>query len=363
MTIQSTSLAWSKANLTSLADAPPSLQPRPYIRSDGVSSVVSYSSNLRIFELALEGGNWHHYDLLSNSAGSPVEGHTPFPYVRSDGVSAVVYLSPVGTGIMEIHELTLVNGSWQHHNLSAVTGTPVSVGGTFQGYIRGDRVTSVIYRGEGHRIHELALEGGTTWTHYDLTAVTGAPTGPELGADGSLHAFARSDGATSVVYCRSDGEVRQLRLGTNGIWESQTLTSDGGEPKAAGYGLVGYVRTDGVNAIVYRGTDEHIYELTLVNGQFDELNDLSAITGAAPAQGFVYGYNRGDGISTVIYQGPDFHIHELALEGGTTWTHYDLTAVTGSKPGFQPIGYVRSDGATAIVYYDTDGQVRQLKLS
>lgn len=65
----------------------------------------------------------------------------------------------------------------------------------------------------------------------------------------------------------------------------------------------------------------------------------------------------------VIYQGPDFHIHELALEGGSTWTHHDLTAVTGNKPGFQPIGYVRSDGTTAIVYYDVDEQVRQLKLS
>lgn len=40
----------SKANLTSLAGAPPSLQPNPYVRHDGVSAVGSYSAgpaNLR----------------------------------------------------------------------------------------------------------------------------------------------------------------------------------------------------------------------------------------------------------------------------------------------------------------------------
>lgn len=58
-----------------------------------------------------------------------------------------------------------------------------------------------------------------------------------------------------------------------------------------------------------------------------------------------------------------YHIHELALVGGRTWSHADLTEHTHSKPGFQPVGYVRGDGSTAIVYYDTDEQVRQLKLS
>ncbi|HEY5788738.1 MAG TPA: hypothetical protein VIT65_28610 [Microlunatus sp.] len=368
MTIQARALTWKKTNLTALAGAPPSLQPRPYVRSDGRSSVVSYaadgSGNRRIFELALE-GTWIHHDLISHAAGNPAEGHTIFPYVRSDGVSAVVYLSEVGSGIMEIHELTLVNGNWLHHNLSEVTGAPFSAGGTIQGYIRADGVTSVIYLGAetpGH-IHELALEGGTTWTHGDLTVVAGAPTG-SAAPNGSMNGYARSDGVTSVVYSCSDGEVRQLRLGTNRVWKSQTLTADGGEPKAAGRGLFGYVRTDGTNAVVFRGKDKHLYELTQgVNGEFDVLNDLTDITGAAAAEGFVHAYNRGDATSAVIYEGPDFHIHELALEGGIEWIHTDLTDHTNSTPGFEPVGYVRGDGSTAIVYYDGNQQVRQLRLS
>ncbi len=319
---------------------------------------MSYSRvNDRIRELALEPGGWKHYDLLSFASGAPAEGHTPVPYVRSDGVSAVVYLSRSG----QIHELTLVADGWQHHNLSAMTGAPFSLDWALEAYVRGDGVSAVVYRGLGHHIHELALADGT-WNHRDLTARIGAPTPGAF--DGELRAFARSDGATSVVYISGDGEVRQFRLAHNGSWTSQNLTGDGGKPKAALQGLACYVRTDGLNAIVYRGEDQHLYELTDDSGgEFDGLNDLTAMTGAAPAVGHVHAYNRADGTSTVIYEGHDFHIHELALEGGSTWSHRDLTDVTGSRPGLQPHGYVRSDGATAIVFYDTKNHVRQLKLS
>lgn len=370
MTLQATSLAWSKANLTSLAGAPPSVQPKPYVRHDGVSAIVSYSAspatgNRRIFELTHEGGQWLHWDLLHAAAsGQPAEGHTPFGYTRSDGVSAVVYLSTVEFGVMEIHELSLRTGQgWSHANLTAITGAPLSVGGLLQGYVRADGINAVIFRAEDGHVHELALEGGTRWTHWDLTAAAGAPTGAAQQPSGSVHAFARPDGVTAVLYASDDGRVRQLRLGTDRSWRSQTLTSSG-NPKAHGHGLTGYIRTDGVVAIVYRGKDKHLYELTRdANGEFDVLHDLTAITGAAPAEGHVHAYNRADGISTVIYEGPDFHTHELALEGGVAWSHNDLTAGIGSRPGFQPSGYIRGDGSTAIVYYDTDQKVRQLKLS
>ncbi len=352
------SLTWTRSNLTSLAAAPPSLWPRPYVRSDGISSVVSYSRfNDRIRELAFEPGGWKHYELQSFASGSPAAGHTPVPYVRSDGVSAVVYLSRIG----QIHELSRVAGSWQHHNLSALTCAPVSLDWALGAYVRADGVTAVVYRGLGHRIHELALAGGT-WTHTDLTVHTGAPTPGAF--DGELCAFARSDGASSVVYTSGDGEVRQFRSAAHGSWTSQSLTGDAGGPKAALQGLAGYVRSDGVNAIVYRGEDQHLYELTQdSSGEFAVLNDLTAMAGAAPARGHVHAYNRADDTSTVIFEGPDFHIHELALEGGSNWSHADLTAQTASLPGLQPHGYIRSDGATAIVYYDLNEQVRQLKLS
>ena len=331
--------------------------PRPYVRSDGRSSVVSYSRvNDRIRELALEPGGWKHYDLQGLASGSPAEGHTPVPYVRSDGVSAVVYLSRAG----QIHELTLDAGGWQHHNLSTVTGAPFALDWALGAYVRGDGVSAVVYRGLGHHIHELTLADGI-WTHADLTLLTGAATPGVF--DGELCAFARGDGVSSVVYISGDGKVRQFRLATNGGWASQQLTGDAGEPKAALQGLAAFVRTDGVNAIVYRGEDQHLYELTQDSGgEFAVLNDLTAITGAAPATGHVHAYNRADGTSTVIYEGPNFHIHELALEG-VSWSHRDLTARTASVPGLQPYGYVRSDGATAIVYYDINNHVRQLTLS
>ncbi len=319
---------------------------------------MSYSRvNDRIRELALERDGWRHNDLLSLASGSAAEGHTPVPYVRSDGLSAVVYLSRSG----QIHELTLVAGGWRHHNLSVMTGAPFALDWGLEAYVRCDGVTAVVYRGLGHHIHELALAGGT-WTHTDLTARTGAPTPGAF--DGELRGLARTDNVSSVVYVSGDGGVRQFRLATNGAWTSQNLTGDSGEPRAALQGLASYVRMDGLNAIVYRGEDEHLYELTQGSGgEFDVLNDLTAMTGAAPATGHVHAFNRTDGTSTVIYEGPDFHIHELTFEGGSSWSHADLTALTNSKPGLQPHGYVRGDGATAIVYYDLDNHIRQLKLT
>jgi hypothetical protein len=265
---------------------------------------------------------------------------------------------------MEIHELTLETGrGWSHGNLTAITAAPLSVGGSIQGYVRADGVNTVIYTAEDGHIHELALEGGTHWTHGDLTAAAGAPTGAAQLPSAGAHAFARPDGVTAVLYASGDGQVRQLRLGTDRVWRAQTLTKSS-NPQAHGRGLTGYTRSDGVIAIVYRGVNKHLYELTRdAAGRFEVLNDLTVITGAAPAEGFVRAYNRADGISTVIYEGPNFHIHELALERGVGWSHNDLTAVTGSRPGFEPIGYVRGDGSTAIVYYDESQQVRQLKLS
>ena len=163
----------------------------------------------------------------------------------------------------------------------------------------------------------MALAGGT-WTHTDLTVRTGAPTPGAF--DGELRGL-------RPHRQRQLGGLRQRRrrgapvpVGPRtGAWTSQNLTGDSGEPRAALQGLACYVRTDGLNAIVYRGEDEHLYELTEGSGgEFDVLNDLTAMTGAAPATGHVHAFNRTDGTSTVIYEGPDFHIHELTLEGGSS---------------------------------------------
>ena len=53
--------------------------------------------------------------------------------------------------------------------------------------------------------------------------------------------------------------------------------------------------------------------------------DLTAITGSPDAASDPFGYVRSDGISAVIYTGTDGHVHELRLEGGWLWA--DLTTI------------------------------------
>jgi len=58
------------------------------------------------------------------------------------------------------------------------------------------------------------------------------------------------------------------------------------------------------------------------------MGGLSALSGGSPAQGNPMGYVRSDRNSTVIYRGTDNHLHELGL-GGSGWEHNDITYYTG----------------------------------
>jgi hypothetical protein len=61
------------------------------------------------------------------------------------------------------------------------------------------------------------------------------------------------------------------------------------------------------------------------------------------------GYLRGDGVTAVVYPGHD-RIHELTLVGDH-WLHSDLSRAAGTltSSGY-PFAYVRSDGVSSIVY-------------
>jgi hypothetical protein len=64
-------------------------------------------------------------------------------------------------------------------------------------------------------------------------------------------------------------------------WHVGDLSWNTGAPAAAG-DPVGYVRSDGVNSVVYRDFYNHVHELYLKGGSW-HVGDLSAKTGAPPA--------------------------------------------------------------------------------
>ena len=84
----------------------------------------------------------------------------------------VVYRTAGG----HIHELYVIKGgTWQHADLTAIAGAPPATD-VINGYSwEAGRSKQVVYRTAGGHIHELYVIKGGTWQHADLTAITGAP--------------------------------------------------------------------------------------------------------------------------------------------------------------------------------------------
>jgi hypothetical protein len=233
--------------------------------------------------------------------------------------------------------------------------------GTVSGYERSDGTSAVVYpHYQTNRIHELALTS-TGWGLYDLHSAANL----NVTAASEVTAYVRSDGMDTVVFAGSDGHVRQLYRPAG--WQSDDL-SGAGVGVMAGHRPAGYVRSDEMNAVVYRGTDNHIHELSLTAGAPAWSNtDLSqaASLPSSPA-GDPTGYVRADGTSSVVYRGLNGHVMELALLG-TSWFAYDLSNASGATanarlPLSTPRPYTRPDGVSAIVYVNTSHQIEELAL-
>ena len=100
---------------------------------------------------------------------------------------------------------------------------------------------------------------------------------------------------------------------SGGSWHPyRDLTELTDAPDASG-DPASYVYSDGTRSFVYRGEEEHIYELYKSGDSWD-YNDLTILS-AAPvgASGNPVGYVRSDGKSPVVYRGEDKHIYELIL--------------------------------------------------
>lgn len=270
---------------------------------------------------------------------------------QSHLIPAIVY----ATGDGHIHEMAL-KGAWQDRDLTAAAGAPaISSGRRPMAYRRSDGVAAVVYMGADAHIHEiyldLAWQGGgwqEVWHWADLTAITGSQA-----AASNPYGYVRSDGISAVVYTGTDADIYELRL--EGTWIAANLSSLSGLPAAYG-DPVAYVRGDGVNAILCAGAAAiggPIYELRLENGW--QWIDIRAAAGAPQKASGLSAYVRSDGISTVSYAGFDGHVHDLRLEN--TWIWSDLTAISGT-PGpvysTTPRGYARGDGVNSIVYSASD---------
>jgi hypothetical protein len=319
-TLFPTSAAFAIAMMVSSGTA---LAQRGFVRSDGVSSVVWYDVPSRhIHELFLLDDGWHQGDLTAQ-AGAVTAACCPAPYVRSDGFNAVVF-SGIADG--HIYEIGLYGDGWHVGDMTAQFGAPVALN-NLAPYVRSDGFNAVVYLGSDPQdIYELGLyQDG--WHAGDLSTQAGAP-----GADyrAPMAPYVRSDGVNAVVYKGLDNHIYELALYPDG-WGVGDLTAQVGAP-LADFGPAPYVRSDGFSAVVYSGSNGHIYELGLYADGW-HAGDLTAQAGAPlPYGGFIgTPYVRGDGINAVVYTGQNGHIYELYLyPRDGRWHYEDLTALAGS---------------------------------
>jgi hypothetical protein len=259
--------------------------------------------------------------------------------------------------------------------VAAVAGTPVLAqvlppsGGSPRVYqhhyntVASTAAVEVVRGADNHVYHLHKDVSG--WSADDLTSLTGAPT-----AAGNPNAFHHNN-AHSVVYRASGaaGQIHELysygspHIDPTGPWIAANLSALASAPAAAS-DPVGYVRADGIPAIVYRGVNNHIYELYLLSDGKWRVGNLTALANAPLATGNPLGSTRFNSVNVVLYRAANGHLYELFLSAGSGgWQKNNLTGLTNAPTSAgDPAMYHRTTGA-AIVYRSRDGHVRELFLS
>lgn len=250
--------------------------------------------------------------------------------MRHDGINSVVYRSADGH-INELFN-DGVNG-WQRGDISAnagALGSGLLAAGDPVAYVRSDGVSTVVYRGTDNHIRDLFLDS-SGWHAEDLWAASGAPAAA-LSTD-DLTAYVRSDGVSSVVYRSTpDNHLRELTLTVtpiriNGVvvtvarsWSAWDLTAQTGAPVSTGRPTA-YVRSDNINSVVYLDAGGHLRELTLdaLHGGAWQAWDFYSLTGTAAATGDPAGYLRSDMMDAVVFKSADGHTRELRRVPDSGW--------------------------------------------
>jgi hypothetical protein len=136
--------------------------------------VVYVNASNQIEELSIPAANgsiWTSHNF-SDLTGSSTK--VAVPYVRGDGVASMIYINSDS----HIRVAELNGGTWGTRDLSALSGAPDAlnpnggVGSVPNGYMRSDNITTIVYQTAARHIIEIGLMGTTT-AFSDLTSYTG----------------------------------------------------------------------------------------------------------------------------------------------------------------------------------------------
>jgi len=271
---------------------------------------------------------------LAGAAGADYPGVRGF--TRSDGVHEATFRVPGTVNFKQSSGTPL--------------GSPVAVAGSgllysnSWGYKRHDGPDTILYLDFRGHPHEVGSQDIDFSTSFGINAPAG------IGAD--IIGYARSDNKSGMVYRTNLKHVIEITSNFSGSppWVANDVSVIANAPYGAAGNAFPYVRSNGTSAIVYKGTDGHIHELSNVGptGWFD--NDLHAITNETViAASDPWAFLRADNTESVQWVGTDLKLHQF-LVVAASWTKGVLPTPNESVRPVRPSGYVGPGGVNSIAY-------------
>jgi hypothetical protein len=375
--------------LATLASAQPSA-------AAGSKQVVYQTRDGHIHELSMTiDGTWQHADLTQLTGAPPTgtrfwgeDDTSPVGYAWNAGASKqVVYWGED----VHIHELYMRRGgSWQHADLTRITGAPIPVNERGNPQPRGPlsayawetgKSKQVVYLTWDGHIHELYVQLDGNWHHADLTRIAGAPTA-EAGFTpcSFVSGYAWETGKSAqVAYITSNGDIHELYLQLGGNWRHADLTAvSGGWPidpdriKNFECRFKGYAwEAGGSKQVAYQLVEDRHSNFDLIGEMYVRLGNrwffanTSLNTNEEQCTlSSAYAWEAGESKQVVCKDIRDAHILELYTVGGA-WQSADLTELTGAPTPItsQVLGYSWEAGKSKQVVYTTrDGNIHELSI-
>ena len=345
----------------------PAGDPTFYTRLDGRDVVLSRADDGHVYELARVGASWSFRDLSMAAGASPLAASNLSAQVRKDGsdyVNSIAYRS-ISSEAVELFSLNSLEAvEWKSRTFSQSAQAPHAQGDV--ALFNPFEQASVLYRGRDARIYEITESAGL-WVFRDLSTDASAPD-----ASGDPQPFSSSilyrseNNRLSEIYLESPVSVLDkgvpMTPAVRATWVTKDMLLEANAPDAAG-DPAAYVRSDARNAVLYRGLDGHIYELSAASGGNDwSVVDLTSATGVPTAASDPRGYRRSDDTDAVVYQGVDQHIHELSRHGEQwLWTNLSSEARSAAAAS-RPMPYRRNDHVNGVVYRAADARLYELSL-
>jgi hypothetical protein len=309
--------------------------------------------------------------LFSEIVASPVTGHTAL-----DGRHAMNFRLSGLEGYLEEAWSAAPFGPW---GLSAYRVSPYSAP---WGLTRSDGFEVIAFPNPDRRVIEAVIKPQPGTFDVDFTQGSNAPrVAVDSPRDDDVIPYVRSDGGQGLVY-PGGYPAHVIEIDTTFIgdpYSSYTpvtvatvhdLTSESRATVTVKTGTpFPYVRSDGLNAIVYIGSDNHIHELTNAphsSTWYD--GDLTAASGdwSRPAS-WLWAYKRSDNVNAVVFINDIGNLREMSLTPGTpcsathSWCTHPLPAVAPTAT-LRPSGYVRGDSLNTVIYVSNSNSIHELAL-